>query len=827
MNKYPFLKKSIIVSDQDYNQMLYRYKNRFPDLNIKFITPNELIDRLSFTYKKDIVPLLIKQNIEYSKAIKLAKILRLADLTKSDKLKAIYDSIPSEYISRDPYGLMELENVDIYLFELKEDVELKAILKRHNLAYKDLSFDDLGFEVSPSFLEPNLIHFQNKNGQFAYIFSDIRRKLLEDPSLQNKIRIVIKDDSDLFYIKSLSKLYGIECFARASTPLLSNSDVKKKMNEIHSNKNFIFTSEEMENPYLKSLRDLISTYGLESLEDFNYAYSNLLEIVSSNSYTYLLNDRGIMITNKYSFNSDSITYITNFQDGCFYKTYDDKDALIDKELVEVDVNPSYVKTRLDRTKKFNYIKYQNVVLFSRVKQHLADSIYDSQFILEDELNWKKLGKLKSIETDFNLEGVYTDDANKLFIKDQYDRNKFKDDTFLKENTYDNSFKGISSHIKELDKPTYSVTKLEKYILCPFKYYLDTVLPSKDNDLANAFRGVLTHKVFENINHEDYDFEKAFEEGKKEYIKSIVDNGQVYSNREEVYVNIIYYWLKKFIPTYLKVAKNINIIPNNNDHEIQVYYTLYDEDGKAYKFSGKIDKVIWSKSGDNEYYTIVDYKSGKEEFEPSRVFLGASTQLPLYYYAIEEQNYKVKGNRTFGGFGILHNYFSTIKAALNKNGVLDEKILINNSSLTGLANVDLDYIASIDSSMEYSKAGKPAGGDFLKIKTLFKDPHGEEAIHGLSGDRISKYNLDDLIEDAKKATIKTIKAIENHEFQIKPSTFGTKIDSDSLPCKFCSHKNICYKKITDSYSYYNDIQAKFSNHPVMEEIEIEEEESDDE
>ena len=57
-------------------------------------------------------------------------------------------------------------------------------------------------------------------------------------------------------------------------------------------------------------------------------------------------------------------------------------VLTDAELQAEGLNPSYVRTALDRRLKLNFLRYSKIAMLSRVEEHLQDKIYDSPFLEE-------------------------------------------------------------------------------------------------------------------------------------------------------------------------------------------------------------------------------------------------------------------------------------------------------------------------------------------------------------------------------------------------------------------------------------------------------------
>ena len=78
--------KNIIVADFDYQSALFLFKNRHPDLDIKIISRNDLINKITYSFAKDPIPFLINKGIGYKKAKKYLDILLIAEAEKNAEL---------------------------------------------------------------------------------------------------------------------------------------------------------------------------------------------------------------------------------------------------------------------------------------------------------------------------------------------------------------------------------------------------------------------------------------------------------------------------------------------------------------------------------------------------------------------------------------------------------------------------------------------------------------------------------------------------------------------------------------------------------------------
>lgn len=801
--------KNIIVADFDYQPALFLFKNKHPELDIKIISRHDLINKVSYSFAKDPIPFLISEGIGYKKAKKYLDILLIADVFKNEELTKLFNKLNDDgYLIKDEYGLYELKDSHIFLFEMEQDVAIQKFLNRNDLSFQPLRLEGLNLYKNNAYISPNIIYFENKMTQFFYIFSWVRDKARDNAN--QKQRIIINGDEDIFYVKIMSELFHIPVCYVEERPLISVKSVKAKINKIYSSKSFEFTDEELEDQDVKALKELIEYYGLNKLDNFLYNYANLLEIVASKNTRIPVGTGGVVITNKFVFDPSFFTYVTNFNSDTFYKIYADDNVLSDTELKEVEYNTSYNKTAVERRNKINFLRHNNVAVISRVKRHLSDKIFDSPLIEEIEA-WKN--KKIRYEDDLEMPTLTTEAAflysstllNKSGIS--FDSNVF--------NSYDPSFKGINNG-EDFRKSTWSVTGLESFINCPFKYYLTKLIPLDKNDYTKRFIGTAIHKVFEKFNHLDYVFEDALKEGEEAYYNEFKKVGIEPKQRDKALLEISQMWLKRFVKIYRNSLHGIEFSePVEDDYEKSIQFSLEDDKKETYNFYGKIDKIVVSESNGHKYYSIIDYKTGAEEFNPLEVFLGKSIQLPLYYYAINnniQPDYYTKGGE-FGGFYIQHVFFSTIKGALkdaNKTLYLTQNKLSKASRLCGVNRDSISYISSIDSSaIKEDGSINAKGGDLLQLKHQFTEEDADEIIIKDDDIGLVRYNLSDLVEDAKEAAITAIHRICEGDFAIAPTSYSLlEFDKNKTACNNCPYRAVCYVNKDDAVNYKKEVLKRF-------------------
>lgn len=789
----------LIVARREYFPLLYLEKEKNPKLNFKLIDKNGLLDLLSYSFRKDAIPLLIQKGISYSRAKKFLNILRIRIPSKDAFLDGLEKELEDGgYLYRDPLGRAEIDSLDVRTFRLDSDDELLGYLNRNGVLYS--SADEIVDWDSAKDLTkmPKVYLFPDKFSQYMYAFSDIRRRIKENPDIKDRIAIHVKDDSDFLYIKLLSRTFGLPYYRDDRRKLLSFPLVKKELEKIFAAKTFENVSGG-DAPELLELGRLIEHFGLSSLE-FDFAYANLLEILASTSIKEEGEKKGIPVVTDFAIVPNRLTYILDFQYGDFYREFDDKNVYPDSRIVEIGANPSYALTSMDRDLKADYLSFTEFPFLSRVNGHLNDSLYDSQFFHEFKWDKKRIERIED-----NPDGLYSSASALLYQADWLDR-KHIHAPIGKLNCYDHSFKGIGRSLYEKNK-VWSVTNLEQYILCPFRYLMGVMLPEQeDSDFFLRAFGTAAHKLYEKAYRSDFDFEASFDEAKASFLEYLQKVNAPLTGRDKALLELSKYWLSYTVPIIGRWKEVAKILPHDDDAEIQVRFALSDKDGNAYRFSGRIDKLVWTKGDEGTYCTIIDYKTGGETFEPHEVFLGRSTQLPIYYWALQQsENIDVLEKAKLAGFGIQHISFKTPKDAFVNKGIFSEENLKKNARIGGVLLKEPDYVSSFDNTAfkKDSTEINSRGGEYADFKWTYLDPAADSLLK--MDER--PYTLKDLLEDAKSSLVETIQKIESGDFAIAPTSFHPATSSDRPVCSYCAYRDVCYRVLAKDQKDYTEIARK--------------------
>lgn len=777
-----------------YWPILLSAKSDHPELDFKLIDQDGLLDLLSFRFKDDPIPALLKAGVGYAAAKKWIHILRVAPHSQHPKIVK-YRKIVDPYVCFDPLSKVELSRYSIAFFELSDEVELHNLCSQEGYEVEDLGFRDFPIEQK---LHPEeeyyLVRlFRDKFDQYWWAFARLRGLLTQPRKYAESVLHIDEGPGNAFYLSCFSSLFELPVFLRERTPLRADHKVAKHLKNIYVSRNFELNLDEKVTPEEKRFADLIQKYGLAELP-FDEAFASLQEMLASQYVEEERTDRGILVQSDFTIFPDRMVWIFDFQDGRFFKTYSDNNVLTDAELASEGLNTSYVLTTIDHRNKLNYLLYSRVVHFTRVEQHLQDKIYDSPILDEFIALNPKWGKIdRRILSDVSR---HTIAAANISVRQQLELNNAKNINKAFPNPYSHEFNGLLSYCVN-PKKTWSISAVKKYATCPFACYMDSLLPQTDSDKTAILIGGLFHKVFESIYREGFDFESAFASGIEAYKQEAAKMGQKITAKDEVFFDVFRRVFDVLLPQIQDFCAVSKI--SEDASEKRVYWTL--SDGKRdYPFTGIIDKILYyGEPGTNGYYFILDYKTGAETFDVRDVPYGGSIQLPMYSFALEKQdgNQVVQGYK-FLGFGIQNILFSDSVGACSSDGVYSYRDLLSNLKFGDVTMNYLDGWGLMDSTGvgQDRKSGEFTikGGKFVGKGSMFASPEDGHFKYPI-GPYYESWTLEQVWKAAEKVCIAAVKEIKKGNFPIAPSSrpFYKNWSPRASACKYCTYKDICYRK----------------------------------
>ena len=223
-----------------------------------------------------------------------------------------------------------------------------------------------------------------------------------------------------------------------------------------------------------------------------------------------------------------------------------------------------------------------------------------------------------------------------------------------------------------------------------------------------------------------------------------------------------------------------------DEEGQMPAINIPNDGMEAVLRGFVDRVDVWKRGESTYFRVVDYKTGKKDFDYCDVFNGVGLQMLLYLFALEKAGEDlIPGKRISAGV----QYFPARAPYVNVESSLTEEEASaarkSHWKRSGLLLSDLDSLRAMDSSEKM---------DSLSCKVM-KDG-------SLSGDIADRQQLGMLSDYVMRILGKMAEDISCGNVEPNPYTRGTVHDA----CTYCPYGAICHQETVEGRRNYKSMTA---------------------
>ncbi len=337
------------------------------------------------------------------------------------------------------------------------------------------------------------------------------------------------------------------------------------------------------------------------------------------------------------------------------------------------------------------------------------------------------------------------------------------------------------------KLTLSASQVDKQAICRLAYFLQYGLRAKERKEATvdpAEFGTFVHAVLEKTAQDvmtlggfrEVDMDKTLELAKHHSDAYIAEYyGQLDSQRlqylfrrnvQELEMVVRELWRELHEAQYTPAAFEMNFGFGRDMDAIEI-----PGEGMQACLRGFVDRVdTWQKQG-STYFRVVDYKTGKKDFDYCDVFTGVGLQMLLYLFALEDKGHALGASRV--GAGV--QYFPARAPYVSADGNLsEEEAEKEHRKLWKRQGLLLNDEASLQ-AMDPSE----------KLESLCVTRKKDGTISGDIADRAQLGLLKDYVMRILRSMVDEI---ASGKVAPNPYSRGTSFDA----CSFCPYGTVCHK-----------------------------------
>lgn len=373
---------------------------------------------------------------------------------------------------------------------------------------------------------------------------------------------------------------------------------------------------------------------------------------------------------------------------------------------------------------------------------------------------------------------------------------------------------------------YSTSRLEKYATCAYAHFLRYglgLIKRDEYEISVPDMGIIFHSVMEGYSRQLYERKIAWGDVEEELSKKIIDdcisdcvndfgNGILFSSSRNIFkVGQIRRMAKRACEVLTKHVKEGEFVPAG--FEVNFVNEIQNEEGKKQKIIGKIDRIDTCQhdNGAQELVKIIDYKSGKKDFDTALFENGIDMQLVVYMDAAVSSAGKIHkkdGVKVIPAGAFYFRFNDPVIDAddslvKNNNGVMeydDEKIeekIYKEMKMKGIVNCEDGIINRVEEGALFDEKGKFVS-NVMDIKT---DAKGGKTVGGYGMTKTDEFMA--LIEYTHKKIDEIDEKIKIGDIIKNPYRY-----CDSTACDYCEFAGICRFDISNGEDFRNIKPVKF-------------------
>lgn len=336
----------------------------------------------------------------------------------------------------------------------------------------------------------------------------------------------------------------------------------------------------------------------------------------------------------------------------------------------------------------------------------------------------------------------------------------------------------------------SVSKIEDYYKCAFKYYCKFGLNARPRikaEMNPMETGSVIHYVLECIVR-DYGSKGLIELDSrqiptevKKYLKQYLESKMGDYSEFTVRFKYRFMYLSKLISCVVlrlrEEFENCDFEPkafelsigNGENGESVKSQAINLPDGGTIQIRGSIDRVDTYTENGEQYVRVVDYKSGIKKFKLSDILYGLNLQMFVYLFTLCKSDNELAGKEA----GVLYLHSSRKIYDVSRNAI-DSGVFKNDNDTYKMVGVVLnDEENQIAEHMEHDLKG-----EFIDVKCSAKSGVSGSIVSLEDMGRISR-KIDSLIEQM---------GVELHMGKIMQNPVNSTNHNNT--CEFCDYSSVC-------------------------------------
>ena len=334
--------------------------------------------------------------------------------------------------------------------------------------------------------------------------------------------------------------------------------------------------------------------------------------------------------------------------------------------------------------------------------------------------------------------------------------------------------------KVFTQDTVSISRLEKFASCPYQHYVDYGLKpvQRENwafeadDVGDFYHAALQGFAHAALEHPDWPNlpEEEIDRMMDAVLLPLLETWQdgpladtpAQRLQGEKYVRTV----KRAAWLFTRQAKSSRFTTVGEEIEFGTEgglppVVLELHDGRRIALRGKIDRIDRWDGDKGDYLRVIDYKSGKKEIDPTRLYYGLQLQLMLYLQAAAQG---MKSNAA-GAF-----YFMVRDPLVDAEDAKEaaEKAIAKTLQLKGVVLADVDVVSAMDAE------GTALGSIFTKS--------GEVAARAAA---YTPAEMQSLLDHAKHKAAELADGIRAGDISVAPAEM-----KGWSACQWCEYSAVC-------------------------------------